>query len=249
MEKFFSSENKIFIFLSKVFDLMVLGIIWIVFVLGIPSAVFFLLNKVLPPLVLGILGLLFFVTFVPTCTAMYYATVKVIRRERSYLLKEFWHSFKLNFRQGVVISIIYELIGTIMYVDFLWVSQMEEGTKYTSMLTGVFIAICIFVVLTALYIFPLLSRFTVKTGQLFRWAFLLSVRHFLTTLIMLACLLATVVLGYYCVVTTVAVPLLLILPALYMLLISFPMEKVMKKYMPKVEETEEESGVDHWYNE
>lgn len=224
MSGFFSSDNKIFGVMSKVFDLMVLGIMWLVLCIPI-------------------------ITIGPTCTAMYYTVVKVVRKERSYLLKEFFHSFKLNFRQGAVISLIYAAFAGIMYVDFQWVSQVSEDVKYSNTLIGVFLALCIFAVLSALYAFPLLSRFTVKTGQLFKWAFLLSVRHILTTIIMLLTLVAAVVLSYYCIVTTIATPLLLVMPALYTLIISFPMEKVMKKYMPKVEETDEESGVDHWYNE
>lgn len=211
--------------MSKIFDLMVLGIIWLVLVVPI-------------------------ITIGPASTALYYTVVKVVRRERSYLLKEFWHSFKLNFKQGALISLIYVIFSFIMYVDFQWVSQMDENVKYAGPMAGVFIAVCAFAVLSALYIFPLLSRFTVKTMQLFRWAFLLSMRHLLATGIMLVSFVGTLVLGYYCIITSVAAPLLLILPALYTLIISFPMEKVMKKYMPKIEENEdEETGVDHWYNE
>lgn len=224
MSSFFSSDNKIFAVMSKVFDLMVLGILWLVLCIPI-------------------------ITIGPTCTAMYYTVVKVVRRERSYLLKEFFHSFKLNFKQGAVISLIYVVFVAIMYMDFQLTIQVDESVKQSNLMIGGFIAICVYALLIALYLFPLLSRFTVKTGQLFRWAFLLSVRHILTTVIMVVALGVTGVLVYYCLYTSIAVPLLLVLPSLYTLIISFPMEKVLKRYMPKVEETDEESGVDHWYNE
>lgn len=224
MSGFFSTDNKIFGIFSKTFDLMVLGIIWLLLCAPI-------------------------ITIGPASTALYYTIVKVVRRERSYLLKEFWHSFKTNFLQGALISLIYAVFGGILYVDFTWANQLAEDSKYNSILMGAFIAIAIFAVFTAIYIFPLLSRFTQKTGALFRWAFLLSVRHIVSTLLMVLCLAAVLVLAYYSYITQVAAPLLLVLPSLYSLLMSFPMEKIMKKYMPKQEEGEEDDGVDRWYNE
>ena len=44
-------------------------------------------------------------------------------------------------------------------------------------------------------------------------------------------------------------PLIIFLPGVYTLLVSFPMERIFKKYMPVEEETDEESGIDRWYNE
>jgi hypothetical protein len=44
-------------------------------------------------------------------------------------------------------------------------------------------------------------------------------------------------------------PLLIVLPGIYTLLASFPMERVLKRYMPVEETTDEESGIDRWYNE
>ena len=64
MSKFFSADNKLFILMSKIFDVMVLGLMWLVFCIPI-------------------------ITIGPASTAMYYTMVKVIRRERSYLFKEF----------------------------------------------------------------------------------------------------------------------------------------------------------------
>ena len=124
---------------------------------------------------------------------------------------------------------------------------------------------------------PILSRFSVKTKQLLKWSFFLSIRHLPLTVIMTAILAGAVVGGYFC--FFYFFPAVLVLPAVATLLISFPMEIVLKKYTPEAgtetivggtdSDSEEEreprpneeemlasdekdpnnDGVDRWYNE
>lgn len=223
MSGFFSSENKIFIILGKVFDIMILGIVWLLCCVPV-------------------------ITIGPASTAFYYTVVKVIRRERSYLLKEFFRSFKLNFVQGMLVTLIYAVLAFVMYIDFNYALQLSrEGSKIGSMMFGVFIVLSVFVLFTLLYVFPVLSRFTVTIKHLFKWAFYLSVRHILWTLLLAVLFVFTAVVLYFSVFY--APPLVLFLPGIYTLISSFPMERIFKRYMPKEEETDEEAGVDRWYNE
>ena len=227
MSGIFNSENKVFSTLSKVFDMIVIGLVWILLCIPI-------------------------ITIGPATTALYYTIVKVIRRERSYLFKEFWRSFKLNFKQGIVVSIIFVVFAFIMYVDFRFLNEaVEESYKYRSVLYGVYLVVIVMAVFLFLYVFPILSRFTVSTKQLFKWAFLLSVRHFVSTFLMTAILAVFIVLSYLVIYTLIGAPLLLIAPSLCVLLISLPMERILKKYMPKTEPTTDPDGeaVDQWYNE
>ena len=69
MNKLFDINNPFFKFMSKFFDLMVLSLIFTVCCIPI-------------------------VTIGPAITALYYSTVKNVRRDRSYAYKEFFHSFK-----------------------------------------------------------------------------------------------------------------------------------------------------------
>ncbi|MDD5900359.1 MAG: YesL family protein [Lachnospiraceae bacterium] len=223
MSGFFSADNKFFILMSKIFDVMVLGLLWLVFCIPV-------------------------ITIGPASTALYYTMVKVIRRERSYLLKEFFRSFKLNFKQGAIITLIYAVLAGLLYFDVTYMLEMsKEGSKYGSMMIGMFLVLAIFTVFTAVYIFPLLSRFTVTLKNLFKWSFFMSFRHIGWTLLFAVLFVGTALMLYYS--FFYMPPLIIFLPGIYTLIVSFPMEHIFKRYMPQDEEPDEESGVDHWYNE
>lgn len=223
MSGFFSSDNKFFVLMSKIFDVMVLSLIWLVLCLPI-------------------------ITIGPASTAVYYTMVKVIRRERSYLLKEFFRSFKLNFKQGAILTLIYAVLVAIMYFDFRYVQELSEaGSKYGPMLFGAFLVLAIFVVFTAVYIFPLLSRFTVTIKNLIKWSFFIAIRHIGWTLLLGVLFIGTALMMFFA--FFYMPPLIIFLPGVYTLIVSFPMEHIFKRYMPVEEESDEESGVDRWYNE
>lgn len=223
MSGFFSSDNKFFILMSKIFDVMILGLMWLV--LCIPV-----------------------ITIGPASTALYYTMVKVIRRERSYLFKEFFRSFKLNFKQGAIITLIYAVLVAVLYFDITYMNQLsQEGSKYGSMMIGVFFVLAVFSVFTVVYIFPVLSRFTVTIKNLFKWSFFMSVRHIGWTLLFAVLFIGTALMLYFS--FFYMPPLIIFLPGVYTLLVSFPMEHIFKRYMPQDELSDEESGEDHWYNE
>lgn len=223
MSGFFSSDNKFFILMGKIFDVMILGLLWLVLCIPI-------------------------ITIGPASTALYYTMVKVIRRERSYLFKEFFRSFKLNFKQGAIITLIYVVLAAVLYFDITYVTELsKEGSKYFSMMIGVFLVLGIFSVFTAVYIFPLLSRFTVTVKNLFKWSFFMSFRHIGWTLLFAVLFIGTALMLYFS--FFYMPPLIIFLPGVYTLLVSFPMEHIFKRYMPQDELSDEESGIDRWYNE
>ncbi len=223
MSGFFNSDNKFFTLMSKIFDLMMLGLLWLVLCVPI-------------------------ITIGPASTAIYYAMVKVIRRERSYLFKEFFRSFKLNFKQGAILTLIYGVMAIVIYVDFMYILDMtKEGSKVGNMMLGAFLVLVVFAVFTVVYIFPVLSRFTMNLKNLFKWSFFLAIKHIGWTLLLAVLFIGTAVMMYYS--FFYMPPLILFLPGLYTLLTSFPMEHIFKKYMPVEEESDEESGIDRWYNE
>ncbi|MFR7816818.1 MAG: DUF624 domain-containing protein [Clostridium sp.] len=72
MDKFFNSDNMVMRTLSKIFDIGWLTLIYLVFCIPI-------------------------VTVGAATTSLYYVSAKVLRHNRSYVWREFWHSFKTNF--------------------------------------------------------------------------------------------------------------------------------------------------------
>lgn len=219
MSSFFNLENPVFQILNKVCDMLLVSIAFILLCLPV-------------------------VTIGPACTALYYAVVKVIRRERGYIFREFFRSFKMNFKRGAIIGVLLLIIFIVLGFDLIyaWGLTEPESSK-GSLLMGVFIGITFLVAGFSVYVFPILSRFDMTIKQLIKAATYMSMRHILFTIIMVAVNAAVVIIVYF------FFPFIFIAPATATLVNSLMMEKIFKKYMPASEGSGEETGKDEWYLE
>lgn len=217
MSNFFSLDSPLIQFLNKVCDVLFLSIVFTLCCIPI-------------------------ITIGPAVTALYYATVKVIRRERGYLMREFFRSFKLNFKSGAFLTFIFLIAYGILYVDIKYAQDLvnTNGTMGFIM-SNLFRAMFIILVLVTLYAFPVLSRFTVKGFQLLKTSFLMSLRHLPSTILIALIVGASLFLLYL-------IPVLFFfVPGLAAFLCSFMMERVFRKYMPAPNENAEAEGTDEWY--
>lgn len=219
MSNFFNINNGFFTFLSKLCDVLILSIVWLILCIPI-------------------------ITIGPATTALYYTTVKVIRRDRGYLMREFFKSFKLNFKNGALVGVILTIIFSILVLDLnISKTSISSNIKVNSVFFGIYIAIAFLVLSFSIYVFPVLSRFEVNIKQLIRTAALMSIRHLLNSILMIVILLAGITICMF-------VPILIfIMPATVTLINSLIMERILKKYIPKTEETGENSNKDEWYLE
>lgn len=219
MSNLFNMDNAFFTFLGKVCDVIFL------------SAVYILLC--IPVITIG-----------PANTALYYATVKVIRRERGYLFREFFKSFKMNFKRAAAIGVVLTILYVIIAVDIFAAYTSHSGTSsFSSILFGIYIAIAILLSCFSIYVFPVLSRFELTIKQLIKVVFFMSMKHLPFTLLMIVIQVAAIA-------GTIFIPILIFLvPVTSTFLISLLMERIFKKYMPKAEESEEQSSKDEWYLE
>lgn len=218
MSSIFNMDNGFFSFLGKLWDVIILSIIWLIICIPI-------------------------VTIGPANTALYYATVKVIRRERGYLFREFFRSFRLNFVKGAGLGIMFTIIFFILGFDIL-MSYTSTGTgEHSSLLFGVYVALTFIAACISSYVFPILSRFDMKFKQILKLAVFMSVKHLLTTIGMVLITAAGIVAVYYFFI------LIFIVPALVTLANSLLLERVLKKYMPKSDGPGEDTGKDEWYLE
>ncbi len=219
MSNFFNIDNGFFTALSKFCDVLFLSLIWVVFCIPI-------------------------ITIGPANTALYYATVKVIRRERGYLFREFFKSFKLNFKRGAIIGVLLTIAFVILVVDLLAAgSTIKNSSTISSILFGVYVAMAFFVLSISVYIFPVLSRFDMTIKQLIKAAAFMSIRHLPFTLIMVVVTAASIFGVLY-------IPILIVVvPAAGNFINSLLMERILKKYMPQNEESDDENKKDEWYME
>lgn len=255
MSNWLNPDNKFFSFMGKAFDLVVINVFWLLSCVLLPAGVLYLIVTT-NVAVLGVLLFVAILPIVPATTAMYYAIVKTIRKERSYAIKEFIRSFKRNFKQGALFSLCYGIAAAIMVIDFHYAKNLiEQGETSGNTFQGVFMVITLLLCVVFTFLCPVLSRFDMKWGGILKTAFFMSTRHILTTLVLLA-LMIGVLLGCY-----IVVPGMFFLPAIGTLLASFLIERVFKKYMPAKKEgnTKEEGTImdaedredakDEWYLE
>jgi len=215
MGNLFNMDNAFFRFMGKLFDVVALNLVFII---------------VCIPLV----------TIGPAISALYYASVKSIRRDRSYPIKEFFKAFKRDFKQSFIVGLILVLASVIIYVDIRFVMDFIKN-GFTAM-RYVYLVIGMVISFISVYIFPLISRFSLKISGLFRLSFYLAIRHLLTTIVSIILLFGGFVLVYIS-----AGLALLFVPVLVNLLISIMMEKVLVKCMTMVQTDEDNENKDQWY--
>ena len=211
MGSLFSLEGGFFSGMGKIFDIMVVSFLWAVCCLPI-------------------------ITIGPATTALYYCVVKSIRRERGYVAKEFFHSFKVNFKQGAIVGIVFTIFAVAMSFNFYIVRQMEG--KLGSILFGIYIALSLFTIITAIYVFPNLSRFTLTFKNLFKNSIIMAIRHLPFTVIM------AVIIGFAAFLMWIIPITALFIPGVACLIVSFIMERILKRYTP-----EDAGRPDAWYME
>lgn len=216
MNGIFNMDNGFFSAIGKLVDIVIVSLLWVLLII--------------PVFTIG-----------PATTAMYYCMVKVIRRERGYLMREFFSSFKSNFKTGALTSIIIALMCFIIIFDLKWAREVQGIPGF--LLVSVFNSILFLVTCTAIYVFPILSRFKIKTKQLLKTSLFMAMKHLPST-ILIAIIIAVFAISTY------LIPILFMLtPGLCCLVVSFLYERILKKYMPEKSEDAEENSKDEWYLE
>ena len=198
-----SAAGGAFSVLTKIYDVMFLSVLWAVFCVPI-------------------------ITIGASTTALYYTTAKVLRKDAGYVWKEFWRAFKTNLVTGAIYTAILAVVIFVLYLGF----KVTDGQDDLMMkaLRYVYIMIAFIMACGYSFIFPILSRFTLPKFQMFKMAFLISIKHLPTTVILVVMLLgAAAALAYL-------IPLIVFIPAVVSLLSSLLIEKVFKRYLPKPEE-------------
>jgi uncharacterized membrane protein YesL len=160
------------------------------------------------------------------------------------VFREFFKSFRLNFKRGSIVGVVVVIIFVILGFDLLYAYGLTSpDSSQGSLLMGVFIGISFLAVAFSIYVFPILSRFEMTIKQLIKASIFMSMRHILFTVLMILVNAAAFVAIYF------FFAFIFIAPATVVLVNSFMMEKIFKKYMPESEGAGEETGKDEWYLE
>lgn len=127
-----------------------------------------------------ILNVIFLVCCIPvitigaSITGLYYTTLKMVRdQETSPIYKNFFASFRQNFKQSTIVWLIMLVFGGFLYVDFR-ITTVMEGATARSLLFGFLIVMLIIYLCIWAYVFPMIARFENTTGNMIRNAMRMS---------------------------------------------------------------------------
>lgn len=151
----FNMDGPLYKFGTLIFDMFFLNLIWVIFSLPI-------------------------FTIGASTTALFYVCGKRVKGEEGYLFRDFWKSFKMNFKQSTIVWLIAMLVFFILYIDFKSLNLMGNFQKYFFVLL---LVIGFETIMTVLYIFPVLSKFYIKTSNLIKTSFFMANKHLLTTIL------------------------------------------------------------------
>jgi len=154
----FNYDSPVMQFLTRLADFMLLNILWIV--------------CSLPIVTLGV-----------STSAYYYCMLKIVRDTDAGIVRMFFHSFKDNLKQGTILTVILIVVATFLGVDF-WACSRLDGQVFT-VIRLLLCAICGVLVVTAVYIFPVLAQFDNTIKNTVKNAFFMGVSNIVTTIVLI----------------------------------------------------------------
>ncbi|PWT26759.1 YesL family protein [Butyrivibrio fibrisolvens] len=176
MSKLFDLDSPLMRILNKVADLMILNVATLLFCVPGLFSGYVALQIYISEGVINLPAILMFVVLsIPigsALTGMHFVLLKMVRGDEAYIIKDFWKSFKLNFKQASVIWLIFEVAGFLLIADYKIYMGSDTFPKIMLIMTGV-VAIVIFIIY--IYVFPVLSRFSNTIANTIKNSFLMSV--------------------------------------------------------------------------
>lgn len=214
MNRLFSYDNPVMQFISKIFDLVILNLIFIF--------------SCVPVITVG-----------ASLCALNYVSLKMVRDEDPYIWKNFWKSFRQNFKQGTLVWILTLLVCTFLGMDF-YIINSQDTTMFAVIRVLLWI-ICGILLSMFLYVFPIISHFVCSTRQAIKNALFMSMGHLPYTAVLL---LVCGGILYLCALSSKAFAMVIILSGICgFSVMSFSacllFNRIFKKYEPEETVTEE----------
>lgn len=129
--KLFSVDGAFYQFMSKMFDVLKLSILWILCSLPI-------------------------ITIGASTVAAMYVALKMVDDEEGYIVKQFFKGFKDNWKKATLLWLINIVAVYAIYLDFQFF-EVIEGNPIIFLLIG--IASIVLLISAMLYSYPLLARY------------------------------------------------------------------------------------------
>ncbi|MCH5274984.1 MAG: YesL family protein [Lachnospiraceae bacterium] len=188
--KFFSVDGGLYKFMSRLWDMIKLNFLWILFSLPI-------------------------VTIGAATVAAYSVTLKMVDESEGYIGRQFIKAFKENWKQGIPLGLLGVLALYAIYLDFEFFNKLEDN-PIMFLIAGI-VAVFVFG-MSFIYAFPLSARYENTLLETLKNSARIATRYFLRTLLLAAVLAVEVFIGLFN--TTTIFFAILIGPACLMLTVS-----------------------------
>lgn len=161
MNSIFAADSALSRLLSKVADLMILNVLFIVTSLPV-------------------------VTIGASLTALNFVALRFPREGSESVAADYLRSFRQNFRQATIVWGVLVVLGAALAAWYILVTNLTLGAVAQLILLGIWYIVVLAFVSTALFVFPYLAKFEGSTRDVLRNARLMSWRHPLATLVVAA---------------------------------------------------------------
>lgn len=205
----FSTDSRFFHIMSRIADCILLSILWFVFSLPV-------------------------ITAGAATSALYYCVIKVLREDQGNTLSHFWKAFRANFKQSTIVTVM-ALLAVILVLAVS--SSVYTRNPSQQLLTNIYLVDLLALLFGAAwlhYVFSSIAKFQNSLGNIFKNSLVLCLVNFPASAFMALLLAAAVVLTILNYPRSLGI--MLFLPAGYMLLVSFLLERIYKKYLPQTSE-------------
>lgn len=176
MGKFFSVDSPFYRFASRLSDILILNLLWIL--CSIPI-----------------------VTIGAATTAMYYVNLKMVKDEEVYIVRSFFKAFKDNLKQSTIMWLIFLFAGGVLVTDYYYLFQI--ATKSNIILKGITVLATILYLFSFLYAFVLQARYENPIKRTIFNSIIISIRYFKRTLVIIGLLAVITFIGLYTTTTLI----------------------------------------------
>lgn len=157
MKDVFDFNNPVMSFLSKLADLMILNVITLICCVPI-------------------------VTVGASLSSMYYVLLRLRQEETSFVTKDFFHAFRQNLKQGIILWILYlaAIIALAAEYYLIFVARIPELVEVRY---GVYLFTALLLI-SLTWSFVLLSRYNNSFGRVIINSYFIGFTHFVRTIMM-----------------------------------------------------------------
>ena len=157
MSNFFNMDSPFFAFMSRLADIVILNLLYII--------------CCLPVFTVG-----------AATSALYYQVMKMSKNEESYVFRSFFKAFRENFKKATIAWLFLLVIGILLVLD-LYLAPALGGTSVVNGFRMICYVACLVWLITFSYTFALFSKFENTVKNTLQNAILMGIRHLPFTLL------------------------------------------------------------------